>query len=169
MVHPAIYLWMPNLVGGTKLATTQRESFASRRKLDKRGFWFTQVEWMQCGGCQNQPYHVALRPGSTATSIQSWCKASGSGNGVGRTPKKIFWRKRVACYRSAWRAEREKKCRFENTIPCKLQENVRGPPDFPRENSSILMMKINSFAVAKTTFKIRSKRSNALFPTGYLL
>ena len=97
MEHPAIHLWVPNLVGGTKIATTQRESFASRRELEKRWFWFIRVEWMQCGGCQNQPYHVALRPGLAATSIQSWCEASGSGNGAGWTPKKISWRKQVAC------------------------------------------------------------------------
>ena len=54
----------------------------------------------------DQPFHVALRPGWTATSILNWCEAAGFGNGVGRTPKKMFWRKQVACCRSAWKSER---------------------------------------------------------------
>ena len=85
-----------------------KEISASRKGLKTKGSWFTQVEWMQCGGCLNQPFHVALRPGWTATSILNWCEASGFGNGVGKAPKKMFWRKQVACCRSAWKAERGK-------------------------------------------------------------
>ena len=57
--------------------------FCIKNGLEIRRFWFTQVGWMQCVGCQNRPCHVGLRPKLTARWIQSWCEASGSGNGVG--------------------------------------------------------------------------------------
>ena len=79
------------------------------------GFWFAQVEWIQCGNCLNQQFPVALRPGWTAMSILNWCEASGFGNGVGWTPKKMFWRKLVACWTSACAAEREKFARVFST------------------------------------------------------
>ena len=138
----------------------------------REGSWFTQVEWMQCGGCLNQPFHVALRPGWTATSILNWCEASGFGNGVGKAPKKMLWRKQVACCRSAWKAERGKKnpARFQHKNPCKLQANMLKPLDFPRENSMIFEMKINSFAMARTTFfQKRSKRWRGFPPDGMFL
>ena len=116
--------------------------------------------------------HVAVRAGWTATSILNWCEASGFGNGVGKAPKKMFWRKQVACCRSAWKAERGKKnpASFQRKNPCKLQANMLKPLDFPRENSMIFEMKINSFAMAKTTFFFKNpQNAGAVFPpTGCL-
>ena len=86
-----------------------------------------------------------------------------------KAPKKMFWRKQVACCRSAWKAERRKKhpARFQHKNPCKLQANMLKPLDFPRENSMIFKLKINSFAMAKTTFfQKRSKRRRGFPPDG---
>ena len=57
--------------------------------------------------------------------------------------------------------------RFQHKNPCKLQANMLKPLDFPRENSMIFEMKINSFAMAKTTFfQKRSKRWRGFPPDG---
>ena len=97
--------------------------------------------------------------------------ASEFGNGVGWTPKKIFWRKRVACWTSACAAEREKiRASFQHKNPCNLQAMMLKPLDFPRENSRIFEMKVNSFAMAKTTFfQKRSKRWRGFPPDGMFL
>ena len=56
-----------------------------------------------------RPFRVVLQPESTAKWTQSWCEASGSGNGVGWTPKqKTFSRSLVALCRRAWPCERRK-------------------------------------------------------------
>ena len=89
--------------------------FCIKKRIKTKRSWFTQVEWIQCGGCLNQQFLVAVRPGWTATSILNWCEASGFGNGVGWTPKKMLWRKLVACWTSACAAEREKNPRVFNT------------------------------------------------------
>ena len=89
-----------------------------------------------------------------------------------QSSKEMLWRKQVACCRSAWKAERGKKnpARFQHKNPCKLQANMLKPLDFPRENSMIFEMKINSFALAKTTFFFKNpQNAGAVFPpTGCL-
>ena len=59
---------------------------------------------------------------------------------------------------------------FQHKSPCKLQANMLKPLDFPWENSMIFEMKINSFAMAKTTFFSKTlKKTGAVFPpTGCL-
>ena len=47
-----------------------------------------------------------------------------------------------------WEKNREN---FQDEIPCKLQENMSNPLDFPRENSYKFELTINSFAMAKPT------------------
>ena len=124
---------------------------------------------MQCGGCKNKRYHVALRLGSTATSIQSWCEASGSGNGVGWTPKKIFWRKQVACYRSAWRAEREKKNAhlLKTKFPVNYRTTCKNHLIFPGKIQAFLWWRsIVSLWRKRHFFKKRSKRWRSFPPTG---
>ena len=119
--------------------------------------------------CLNQRFPVALRPGWTAMSILNWCEASGFGNGVGWTPKKMFWRKLVACWTNACAAEREKKNRasFQRKNPCDLQCMILKPLDFARQNSRIFEMKVSSFAMAKTRcFQKRSKRRRGFHPDG---
>ena len=157
--------------GGGCWRSWERESSASRKESKTKRPWFTQVEWIQCGGCLNQQFLVALRPGWTATSILNWCEASEFGNGVGWTPKKMFWRKLVACWTSACASEREKnRASFQHKNPCNLQAMMLKPLDFPRENSRIFEMKVNSFAMAKTTFfQKRSKRWRGFPPDGMFL
>ena len=59
---------------------------------------------------------------------------------------------------------REKKtATFEHTIPCKLQENMLKPFDFPPEISMIFVMKITSFAIAKTTSFSKTLKTLARF------
>ena len=53
--------------------------------------------------------------------------------------------------------------RFQHKNPCKLQANMLKPLDFPRENSMIFEMKINSFAMAKTTFFSKTLKTLARF------
>ena len=52
---------------------------------------------------------------------------------------------------------------FQHKNPCKLQANMLKPLDFPRENSMIFEMKINSFAMAKTTFFSKTIKTLARF------
>ena len=171
MEHPATDLWVPNLVGDMKHVTTPKESSASKKELKTKRCWFTQVEWIQCGNCLNQRFPVALRPGWTAMSILNWCEASGFGNGVGWTPKKMFWRKLVACWTNACAAEREKiRASFQRKNPCDLQGMILKPLDFARQNSRIFEMKVSSFAMAKTRFfQKRSKRRRGFHPDGMFI
>ena len=54
--------------------------------------------------------------------------------------------------------------------PCKLQANMLKPLNFLRENSMIFEMKINSFALAKTTFfQKNSKRRRGFSPDGLFM
>ena len=164
MERPATDLWVPNLVGDMKHVTTPKKSAASKKELKLKRCWFTQVEWIQCGNCLNQRFPVALRPGWTAMSILNWCEASGFGNGVGWTPKKMFWRKLVACWTNACAAEREKNCAsFQHKNCCNLQAMMLKQLDFARQNSTIFAMKVSSFAMAKTTFFSKTLKTLARF------
>jgi len=59
---------------------------------------------------------------------------------------------------------------FQHKNPCNLQAMMLKPLDFPRENSRIFEMKVNSFAMAKTTFfQKRSKRWRGFPPDGMFL
>ena len=61
--------------------------------------------------------------------------------------------------------ERKNRASFENKIPCKLRDIIYNPPDLPRENSVIFVMKINSFARMKTSFLNKTlKKAGAVFP-----
>ena len=56
---------------------------------------------------------------------------------------------------------------FQHKNPFNLQAMMLKPLDFPRENSRIFEMKVNSFALAKTTFfQKRSKRWRGFPPDG---
>ena len=164
MEHPATDLLVPNLVGDMQHVTTPRESSAPRKELKTKRSWFTQVEWIQCGGCLNQQFPVALRPGWTATSILNWCEASECGNGVGWTPKKIFWRKLVACWTRACAAEREKKSReFSTQKSLQFTGHDVTTTWFSPGKFKIFEMKVNSFAMAKTTFFSKTLKALARF------
>ena len=52
---------------------------------------------------------------------------------------------------------------FQHKNPCNLQAMMLKPLDFPRENSRIFEMKVNSFAMAKTTFFSKTLKALARF------
>ena len=61
--------------------------------------------------------------------------------------------------------EEQKIASFQHKNACKLQAIVLKPLDFPWENSMIIGMKINSFALAKTTFFSKTLKTQARFST----
>ena len=91
--------------------------------------------------------------------------ASEFGNGVGWTPKKIFWEKTGRMLDKRMCSWKGKKIRasFQHKNPCNLQAMMLKPFDFPRENWRIFEMKVNSFAVAKTTFFSKTLKTLARF------
>ena len=52
---------------------------------------------------------------------------------------------------------------FQHKNPCNLQTMMLKPLDFPRENSRIFEMKVNSFAMAKTTLFSKPLKTLARF------
>ena len=66
--------------------------------------------------------------------------------------------------------EGKNRVNFQNKMHCKLQDIIKIPPDFSRENSIIFVKWISSFAVAKTTFfQKHSKRWRGFPPEGMFL
>lgn len=61
--------------------------------------------------------------------------------------------------------EEQKTASFQHKNACKLHAIVLKPLDFPRENSMIFGMKINSFALAKTTFFSKTLKTQARLST----
>ena len=60
--------------------------------------------------------------------------------------------------------EKENRASFQEKIPCKLQDIMKNTLAFPRENSTILVKWISSFALAKTTFFQNAQNAGAVFP-----
>lgn len=61
--------------------------------------------------------------------------------------------------------EEQKTASFQHKNACKLHAIVLKPLDFPRENSMIFGMKINSFALAKTTCFSKTLKTQAQLST----
>ena len=63
----------------------------------------------------------------------------------------------------SWKGKKNR-ASFQHKNPCNLQAMMLKPLDFPRENSRIFEMKVNSFALAKTTFFKNAQNAGAVFP-----
>ena len=91
---------------------------------------------------------------------------------LAKLQRKCFGENRSHVAEAHGKLKKEKKnpASFQHKNPCKLQANMLKPLDFPRENSMIFEMKINSFAMARTTFfQKRSKRWRGFSPDGIFM
>ena len=73
-----------------------------------------------------RPFRVVLQPESTAKWTQSWCEASGSGNGVGWSPKQK--KKLEITGRSL--QKRMAMSKEENTVRELIKKSMKNPREF---------------------------------------
>ena len=107
---------------------------------------------MQCGGCQNQPYHVVLHQGLEMALAELQRKPFGEN------------RSHVTEAHGKLKERNKNRAPFEDKIPVNYRTTVKKKtPDFPRENSSIFVMKIKSFTLAKATLFKKTLKTLARF------
>ena len=143
--------------------------FCTKKKSKTDGFWFIPAEWMQCGDWVKQPFPTVWPPELKTKSIQDWCEASGSGNGVIWMPQIISWKRPVSRCTSACSAESEKSLRkiFKTKFRVNYRTMTKTPLIFPGKihgnfNSSPLV----SLWRKRHFFEKRSKRWRGFPPDG---